>query len=412
MQPPQIDLIPSRPAVNADAPTALDVLVRISPPTADAPLARPAINLGIALDRSGSMAEGRKMAHAREAAIFAVEQLLPTDRVSVTIFDDAVETIVPSTPAADKARIIRRLGDVQPGGTTALHAGWAEGGAQVASHLNSEGLNRVLLLSDGLANVGLSDPKAIAADVRSLTARGVSTTTMGVGDQYNEDLLEAMANAGDGNYYYIQTPRQLADIFQTELRGLMATVGRTVSLGLEPQNDATVADVLNDFDKAPTGRLMLPNLVVGMPVEVVLRLDIPPTGRVTEVCRFRLAWNAPGTSERQTVRKTLILPAVSASEWNAMPIDPVVHERSALLVSARLKRKAAEHMDRHDFVGTQRFLDEARVCTAAAPASPTVMQELAMLAELKEQVGQGQFQKASKGAKFQGWLRRKSRPSS
>src|SRR5262245_65682369 len=97
--------------------------------------------------------DGRgKIEFARQAACFAVEQLLPTDRVSVTVFDDEVETVVPSTPADDKPTILARIRAVEPDGTTALHAGWAEGAAQVARHLAAGGLNRVLLLTDGLAN--------------------------------------------------------------------------------------------------------------------------------------------------------------------------------------------------------------------------------------------------------------------
>src|SRR5208282_1622182 len=102
--------------------------------------------VGLVLDRSGSMAGNKKITFAREAAIYAVQQLLPSDRVSVTIFDDQVQTIVPNTPAEDKLRIVELIQRVQPGGSTALHAGWAEGGKQVNGHLLPGGLNRVLLL--------------------------------------------------------------------------------------------------------------------------------------------------------------------------------------------------------------------------------------------------------------------------
>ena len=120
---------------------------------------------------------------------------------------------------------------------------------------------------------------------------------MGVGDDYNEDLMEAMARAGDGRYYYIESPAQLVDIFQTELQGLMETLGQKVSLGLKPKNGAAVSDVLNDFDKSPTGRLMLPNLVVDMPVFVVVRLKLPPSPAGTTPLEIRLAWDAPGTAD-------------------------------------------------------------------------------------------------------------------
>ncbi len=165
----------------------------------------------------------------------------------------------------------------------------------------SDGLNRVILLSDGLANVGLTDPNVIAAEARALAARGVSTTTMGLGDDYNEDLMQELGESGDGNYYYIESPVQLADIFQTEMKGLMANVGRKVSLGIEPLHGGTVVEVLNDLDRNSLGRLMLPNLVVGMPIQVVVRLKLTAAPRKAEHGRFRLAWDDPKGGKRHSV---------------------------------------------------------------------------------------------------------------
>ena len=164
MTDPLIELIPGKRAVCSDAAITLDVLVRITPPQPEVHFPRPSLNLALVLDRSGSMATGKKMPFAREASAFAVQQLLATDRVSVTTFDDRVEVIVPGTLAADKPGIVRRLGQVQPRGSTDLHGGWAEGARQAEAGLDARGLNRVLLLSDGLANVGPHSPR----DLREL----------------------------------------------------------------------------------------------------------------------------------------------------------------------------------------------------------------------------------------------------
>ena len=273
MTEPRIELITGRSGICWDEAIVLDVLIRITPPQPEVHFPRTPLNLALVLDRSGSMAGGRKMPFAREAATFAVKQLLPTDRVSVTVFDNEVETIVPGGTAADKVGLVRRIEQIMPRGSTDLHGGWAEGGRQAEAGLVSGGVNRVLLLSDGLANVGVVDPNTIAAEARGLAARGVGTTTMGVGEDYNEDLMEAMARAGDGRYYYIESPAQLVDIFQTELQGLMDTLGEKVSLGLVPRNGVVVTDVLNDLEKASSGRLMLPNLVMDMPVLVVVPVE-------------------------------------------------------------------------------------------------------------------------------------------
>jgi Ca-activated chloride channel homolog len=297
MRAPTIDLIPLRAVVCSDSPTTLDVLVRITPPTAEVELKRPTLNISLVIDRSGSMS-GQKIEYARQAACYAVQQLLSTDRVSVVIYDDVVETLVPSTLVVDKAHITRKIQRIEARNMTALHAGWERGGSEVAQYFNPEQLNRVILLSDGLANVGLTDLDAIATDVHKLAQQGVSTTTMGVGNDYNEKLLEAMTNSGDGNYYYIESAQQLPTIFQAELQGLMATVGTTVSLGIEPQAGVEVAEVLNELEVNRKGRYQLTNLIIGNPIEVVVRLRIPAIAQATDLCYFRLAWNDPQNGKK------------------------------------------------------------------------------------------------------------------
>jgi len=410
MSDPQIDVIPIRGAVRSDAPVTLDVLLRITPPMPERKVERPALNLGLVLDRSGSMAAQNKIGFAKEAAIYAVQQLLPSDRVSVTIFDDRVETIVPNTLAEDKSRIVELIQGVLPANSTALHGGWLEGGNQVREHLLNAGLNRVLLLSDGLANVGETNTDVICTDVNRLVKQGVSTSTMGVGDHYAEDLMEAMARSGDGNYYYIESPQQLADIFQTELKGLMATFGNSVSLGIEPQAGVVLADVLNDLDRLPSGRLKMPNLISGMPVMVLIRLNIPPTGEEKELCRFRLAWNVPKETGRRTMTVSLRLPSVDAKVWEALAPVLEVTERAALLLIARFKKTATLCFERGDVDGAASALAEARKVLASVPDTPEMQKEALALREVEEYLATGAASKFLKEAKYQAHQRRRSNP--
>jgi Ca-activated chloride channel family protein len=355
------------------------------------------------------MATQNKIGFAREAAVYAVQQLLPTDRVSATVFDDHIQTIVPNTTAQDKGRIVELLQGVHPGGSTNLHGGWKEGGDQVIRNLLAGGLNRVLLLSDGLANVGETNLDAIATAVNRLAREGVSTTTMGLGDDYNEDLLEAMARSGDGNYYYIESPKQLPDIFQTELKGLMATFGNTVSLGIEPQDGVTVADVLNDLDRLPSGLLKLPNLVAGMAIVVVVRLNVPPTAQEGQLCRFRLAWNDPGQGERRETTAPLSLPLMAAN-WESLAPNMEVQERAALLLISRSKKAATLCLERGDFEGALCCLKEARTILAGAPDTAEMRREAQALAEIEAYIESGDRLKFLKHAKYQAYQRRHSQP--
>ena len=182
---PTLDLIPLHGAIVAQQPLTLDVLVRITPPPVTLAADRLPLNLSLVIDRSGSM-RGQKMHYARQAARLAVENLLPCDRLSVVLFDDRIETLVPSTLATDKATLLEKLRHVHSRGSTNLHAGWVEGGMQVSQYLNPDQLNRVIVLSDGLANQGETRLDAIATDVQGLAQRGVSTSTLGIGDDYRD----------------------------------------------------------------------------------------------------------------------------------------------------------------------------------------------------------------------------------
>ncbi|MDY6940012.1 MAG: macro domain-containing protein [Cyanobacteriota bacterium] len=405
---PQIKLVPLRDAIGTDTATTQDVLLEIIPPQPDGDRERPPLNLGVVIDRSGSM-QGAKIQYARQAASYAVEQLLPSDRLSITIYDDRIDTLVPSTPATNKAQIIRQIENIQPRGMTALHAGWVEGGVQVSKHLQPQHLNRVILLSDGLANRGETNPDVIASDVRGLAKRGVSTTTMGVGNDYNEDLLESMANSGDGNYYYIDSPEDLPDIFGTELQGIIATCGRNVRLRVEPQGDVELLDVFNDFELSHQGEYQLPNLVLGNPFIVALRLKVPPTLEAIDLCHFRLSWDDPDRKERQSLRVSLNLPVMAKAQLEELPFSDEVREQVALMEAARAKAEAVKQIDCGNFGGASQVLYRAQTdFMAMAPASPEMAREVEALRTLESNISAGRVKQSRKAARFQSHARSRS----
>jgi Ca-activated chloride channel family protein len=171
-----------------------------------------------------------------------------------------------------------------------------------------------------------------------------------------------------------------------------------------------VADVLNDLDRLPTGRLKLPHLIVGMPVIVVVRLNVPPTREETELCRFRLAWNAPDQPERQRMWASLRLPPVDGAAWEALAPVVDVTERAALLLIARLKKQATLCLERGDEAGARRLLQEARQVLASAPDTAEMRLEAKALAEVEEYLASGAWMKFLKHAKYQAHQRRSSKP--
>ncbi len=410
MQQPNITIVPLKSAVMSDRATHLDLLVKISLPPLQTKLNRPPLNIGLVIDRSGSM-QGKKIEYARQAAIYAIEQLLPSDRVSVTIYDNEIEVIVPSSLVKNKTDICQKIRRITARGMTDLHGGWLQGGIQVSQNISPQQIDRVLLLSDGLANVGETNPDSIASDVHGLAKRGVNTSTLGVGDDYNEDLMEAIARSGDGNYYYIENPDLLPAFFDSELQGLLALFGQKVSLGLRPDNGVIVTDIFNDLARTDCGNYKLANLIHGNTVICALRLKIPPMPIEMNLCSFRLAWDEPGKTVRQSLLVNLQLPVVSSEEFDRIVPDPDVQQIVAQLMTARAKTEAIDYLDRGDIVGARAALAVARVhISADLPAflhsRTAIQQELSDLDVAESQLTSGETSKMRKKLSSQNYQRR------
>ncbi len=193
---------------------------------------RPPVNLVLVLDRSGSMS-GDKIAKAREAAIEALRRLNGRDRFALVAYDHQVETLVPSQSAANTAWIEERIRRIQPGGNTALFSAVSQGAAEVRRHLGRGYINRIVLLSDGLANVGPSNPSDLGRLGAALLKEGISVTTVGVGTGYNEDLMAQLADRSDGNHYFVADSRDLPRIFAAELGDVLSTVARRVVIEID-----------------------------------------------------------------------------------------------------------------------------------------------------------------------------------
>ncbi len=230
------------------------------------------INLAVVLDRSGSMA-GAKLEKAKQAAGVALDQLGRSDIFSVIIYDDEVEVLIPPQKVEDKEDLKRQINRIKDGGSTALYAGVEKGAAQLRKYFDSENVNRMILLSDGIANVGPSSPSQLAKLGKELRQEGMGVSTIGLGDDYNEDLMTALAEASHGNYYYVKDAEKLPGIFTEELGTVKSVVARNVKViitlpkGVKPRgilgeediafNGQTVTIPLSEFYGSQTRRFLL-----------------------------------------------------------------------------------------------------------------------------------------------------------
>ncbi len=253
---------------------------------------RAPVNLALVLDRSGSMA-GEKIEQCRRAARQLVEQLDSRDRFALITFGSDVTTLIGSelaTPDA-KARMLAAIDSIAELGGTNISGGVEAAVSELERHRSAFGVSRIVLMSDGQANEGIADPAGLSAMARRISSQNLTLSSIGVGLDFNERVMESLAEYGGGSYHFLSNAEQLGSIFGGELQQAVATVAIGSSLVVHPAPGVTVADVYGYFSELSGGAtsVRLPDFTSGQRRKVVLRLLVPASspGNV-EVARVSL----------------------------------------------------------------------------------------------------------------------------
>ncbi len=366
------------------------MLELVAPPVPG--MARPPLSLALVIDRSGSMA-GPKLETAKACASFLARRLSPTDRLSVITFDDEVRLEFPLQEVGNAQLALEQaIGGIWPGGSTNLSGGWLKGVEQLSGADPSGGPRRVLLLSDGEANVGVVDAGALAQMARAAgDESGVSTTTIGFGDGFDEELLTAMADAGVGRAYFAPTPDHAPAIFAEEFEGLVSLAAQNVSVEIRPGPSVEMLGVLNDFpfvQVAGGAQVQLGDAYSEETRRVVFKLRVPRLASlgaavVAEVVLRYVSVGATVAAHEVTIPLTVNL--VSADEAAAAALDAEVTEEVVVLKAARAQEEARRRAETGDFDGAKALLDEsAKELRVLAPTSSRA-EELLKNAEILEQ---------------------------
>lgn len=379
-----INVQTDRTLVRVAGSSARYVLLSFAAPESAQASSREPINVSFVIDRSGSMG-GSKIRLAREAVVQALRMLRPLDRFSVVAYDDHVDVVVPSTLASSEAlrNAVSQVEQLQARGNTDLCAGWLKGCEELAQHLQTGQVARCLLLSDGLANHGITDRGELARHAEELRTRGITTSTVGLGADFDEVTLEGMSRAGAGHFYYVETPVQIPDCLAGEIGETLEIVARDVAVTV--QADAGIGvTTLNRFpvDENGEGRISvrLGDLASRQEVSIVLCLRFPDgvcgkTARaIFGVTDARAILSAPDTD---------IIWAFADHAANDAQARTVVVDRAvAKLYAAQTTAAALEfnRLGRFD-EATARLEATARRIEKYAGADPEL---LAIIASLRE----------------------------
>ena len=384
-------ITPQRPALLEGYDNETHALLQITAGEGLTPQTREkSLNLAIVIDRSGSM-DGKPLDEAKKAAIMMVERLSGEDRVSVVTYHSDAEVLVPSTLCVDRQSIIERIRSITTGGMTALHSGWLMGAEEVARYKTSASLNRVLLLSDGNANVGLQDLDEIKSQCARLADNEVTTSTYGLGHQFNEHLMIGIADSGLGQGYYGETADDLADPFNEEFELLLNTLATRIVMKAETPAYVSM-ELVNDF-RERNGGWAMPDLAVGGEIWALFKLKIArdDVGRGNgEVLRCNIAFQTRDGETLQEGPVKLSLEPLAPNAFAAVAEDEKVRRRIGELLVAYYQREAANAARVGDWPGVERIVAEAKL---ASQNNEWMQQSLLELEKYAHRKQQDQFAK-------------------
>jgi Ca-activated chloride channel homolog len=300
-----------------------------------------------------------KIEQARKAAIQAVKSLNDNDIISIVLFNEKASVLLKPVKIDSSSRkeVIEKIESINAYGNTNLNDGWVLAATEVSKNLKKDGVNRVLLISDGQTNSGEQRNDVIAQNVFSLYQTSISTSTFGLGKDFNEDLLQKMSNSGGGNFYYIDENAKLSDMFEDEFSGLSNLCASEVKISFELNKGVEIAEQMNDLVKE--GNAYLFNTISsGQKVSLLFKMALSVkknSKNYTIGTLFIDSKDENGSEIQQKIE--LKLPVVSTEEWDKLEYNEELKVQETLMIIAKNKISATQALDKGDIQGAQGYLN-------------------------------------------------------
>ncbi|MBX7158861.1 MAG: VWA domain-containing protein [Acidimicrobiia bacterium] len=355
------------------SPGEVNVLFEVQTPPPPGADERQPFAAAVVIDRSASMA-GEPLMLAVQAAFEFVQRLQPEDEVALVTYDDKV-VLEAGLGSPTRPEIKSALAHIAPGGSTNLSGGWLKG-VEELRRVDDDRPRRVLLLTDGHANVGITSFDQLSSLAAGARGDSVTTSTIGLGDGFDEDLLTAMTDAGGGNAHHAVSAEDLPRLFARELDRLATLVAQNVSVEIRPGDDCALAEILHDYptvDVAGGVQMQLGDCYGSEQRAVVFHLGIPGIeemgpARVGEVV---LRWTSVGDEVKLHERTVPLLANVaSAEDAAAAGLDVDVSEQVTLLTSIQSLRRARDLADAGETDAAAALLESSASDVLAAPPGP------------------------------------------
>lgn len=373
---PTIALDRSLVAVRVDE--VIHLMLELTAPPAPA-VDRAPLDIAVVLDRSGSM-QGDPLRSVTAATAQLLRLAGPDDRIGVVTFESDVQMVLPLA-RHDAAVATRAVQAIVSGGSTNLSGGWLKGLEMLQASPRPGAIRRIVLLTDGHANAGVSDADSLATMVRGGQYDGVTTSCIGFADGYQEELLSTLANAGMGNEYFCAGPDQAQAVFSTEFGGLASVVAQNISIDIAPTSAVAALRVLNDFPITALAdgavQVAVGDAYGDEQRRVLAGFHLRPcdTSGALDLGTITVRWvSTVGPVAMHTV--TLPLSIMAGGEPGAVDLlaDPRVTEQVLVLEAAGARREARELAAAGRFVEAAAALDRGAdlLERAGAPAAEVI----------------------------------------
>ena len=386
-----VDVRPENRTVLLPGPGNGNILIRITAPQGLPVDDRPPLNLCLVLDKSGSMGDSGKIDFALKAAHSLVDRLGPGDMLSIVTYDQRVRTVVRAMPVNNREKLHRIIDKIQAGGRTFLSGGLEEGFRQAKRGKRRGYINRILLLSDGLANVGITDRDTLRRRTSAMSESGVSVSTFGMGLDFDERLLATMANGGGGSYHYLARSRDIVTALRNEFNMAAATVATGVEIIIKPLNDSRLGDV-SGYGWSREGN----SIVIGVgdvsageqrSLMASLNVQNQRPGDLS-VADVSIRYRDPSTGRIVTRKSgTVSLEVVGELETYNKGFDNEVLEKNSIIKSNVKMEEASDLVETGDRDGALKVLKDAARALTSAPATPETASELRENETYQDEIG-------------------------
>ena len=385
-----MDVRPENPTVLKNSDAANAIQIRIVAPDGIFSDDRPPLNLALVLDKSGSMADEGKIRYVLRAAHMLVNRLSPDDILSIVTYDNRVRVPISARKVKNRKKFHQAIDGLYPGGRTYLSGGLEEGFRQARKNRGKGYVSRVILLSDGLANLGVLNPRRLSERASAMYESGVSVSTFGMGLEFDEDLLGSMAYGGGGKYHYISSPGDILAALDREFNMVSRTVASGVQIIIRPSPGCR-------FESAPGHRwhmergatvIGIGDISAGETRTLLARMSVPTHDPGSlDVATVEVLFRDPVTGKEHRQDQSFIaLKVVDDPREHFENFDKEVQRKKAVMESSAMMNEAAGKVDSGDKAGALSIIRQVLGSLKSAPRDEVVLQEMERVQDYSDQI--------------------------